>query len=108
MIRPWTPGKGIEPMAQRAAALHFGPFQAAVDDFLAAGGRTVTAIRSPQKYIDEFKAAFPTEDALELRYWDAPIQLVDTQAIVSVRGKTTVGHVFEWPEPDMEWSAQDA
>jgi hypothetical protein len=27
---------------------------------------------------------------------------------VSVRGKTSVGHVFEWPEPDLEWSAQDA
>jgi hypothetical protein len=87
--------------------LHFAPFQAAVDDFLAAGGRTVTAIRTPRRYLDEYKLAFP-ESAQEPRYFDAPIQLVDTQTIVSIRGKTRVGHVFEWPEPDMEWSAQDA
>jgi hypothetical protein len=94
-------------MVQTVTKLYFATFEAAVDYFLAAGGRTVTAIRTPQKYIDEFKAAFPAETALELRYRDAPIQLVD-QTIVSVRGKTSVGHVFEWPEPDMEWSAQDA
>jgi hypothetical protein len=88
--------------------LYFAPFQAAVDDFLAAGGRTVTAIRTPRKYLDEFKAAFPAQAAPEPQYFDAPVQLVDTQTIVSVRGKTRVGHVFEWPEPDMEWSAQDA
>ena len=88
--------------------LYFAPFQAAVDDFLAAGGRTVTAIRTPRKYLEEFKAAFPAQSAPEPRYFDAPVQLVDTQTIVSVRGKTRVGHVFEWPEPDMEWSAQDA
>jgi hypothetical protein len=108
MIRSWSPGKEFELMTQTVTKLYFAPFEAAVDYFLAAGGRTVTAIRTPQKYIDEFKAAFPAETALELRYWDAPIQLVDTQAIVSVRGNTSVGHVFEWPEPDMEWSAQDA
>jgi hypothetical protein len=108
MIRPWLPEKAFELMAQTESKLRFAPFQVAVDDFLAAGGRTITAIRSPQKYIDEFRTAFSTQSALELRYSDAPIQLVDTQAIVSVRGKTSVGHIFEWPEPDMEWSAQDA
>jgi hypothetical protein len=108
MIRSSSPGKELELTAQTVTKLHFAPFETAVDDFRAAGGRSVTAIRTPQKFIDEFKAAFPTETALELRYWDAPIQLVDTQSIVSVRGKTSVGHVFEWPEPDLEWSAQDA
>jgi hypothetical protein len=88
--------------------LYFPPFEAAVDFFLTSGGRTITEIRAPRKYIEEFKAAFPTETAHELRYLDARVVLVDTQSIVSVRGKTSVGHVFEWPEPDMEWSAQDA
>jgi hypothetical protein len=88
--------------------LYFPPFEAAVDFFLTSGGRIVTEIRAPRKYIEEFKAAFPTETAQELRYLDARVILVDTQSIVSVRGKTSVGHVFEWPEPDMEWSAQDA
>jgi hypothetical protein len=95
-------------MTQTAIKLYFAPFEDAVSYFLAAGGRTVTAIRTPRRYLEEFKAAFPSQTALDLRYQDAPVQLVDTQAIVSVRGKTSVGHVFEWPEPDMAWSAQDA
>jgi hypothetical protein len=95
-------------MAQTVTKLYFAPFQAAVDDFQAAGGRTITAIRTPRKCLEEFKAAFPAETAGELQYFDAPVHLVDTQTIVSVRGKTSVGHIFEWPEPDMEWSAQDA
>ena len=88
--------------------MHFAPFATAVEEFLAADGRRITAIRAPRRYLDQFKAAFPAETAGELRYQDAPVQLVDTQTIVSVRGTTSVGHVFEWPEPDMEWSAQDA
>lgn len=88
--------------------LYFAPFEAAVDYFLTSGGRMVTEIRAPTKYVEEFKAAFPMETAREMRYLDAPVVLVDTQSIVSVRGKTSVGHVFEWPEPDMEWLAQDA
>jgi hypothetical protein len=95
-------------MTQTTIRMDFAPFEEAVNYFHAAGGRTVTAIRAPRRYLDEFRAAFPSQTGLELRYQDAPVQLVDTQAIVSVRGKTSVGHVFEWPEPDMEWSAQDA
>jgi hypothetical protein len=95
-------------MPHPADQLYFEPFEAAVEEFRAAGGRAVTAVRTPRKYLDEFKAAFPTQTARELKYWDAPVQLVDTQTIVSIRGTTSVGHVFEWPEPDMEWSAQDA
>jgi hypothetical protein len=88
--------------------VYFAPFETAVESFRAAGGRTVTAIRAPRKYLDEFKAAFPAETARELRYFDAPVQLVDSQTIVTVRGESSVGHVFEWPELDMEWAAQDA
>jgi hypothetical protein len=99
---------GDEPMTRSTTKLYFAPFEEAVNEFLAAGGRTVTAIRTPRKYLDEFKVAFPAQTALELQYQDAPVQLVETQGIVSVRGKTSVGHVFEWPEPDMEWAAQDA
>jgi hypothetical protein len=88
--------------------LYFAPFQAAVESFRAAGGRTVTAIRAPRKYLDEFKAAFPLETARELQYLDVPVLLVDSQTIVTVRGESSVGHVFEWPELDMEWAAQDA
>jgi hypothetical protein len=80
----------------------FPPFEAVVDQFRVAGGMTITAIRSPRKLAEEFKAAFPTETTRDLRYLGAPVEVVDTQDFVSVRGTTVAGHEFEYPEPERE------
>lgn len=80
--------------------LYFQPYEAAVDWFYKAGGSKISAIRSPRKFLNEFRAAFPVESGRELRYADAPIELVYTQDFVSVRGTSTAGHAFEYPEPE--------
>jgi hypothetical protein len=78
----------------------FGPYEAAVDRFQRdAGGVTVTAIRSPRKTLDEFRAAFPRETARKLRYAGAPVELAE-QDHVSVRGTAIGGQEFEWPDPE--------
>jgi hypothetical protein len=78
----------------------FPPYESVVDQFHAAGGITITAIRSPRTLAADFKAHFPTETAHELRYLGAPVEVVDTQDFVSVRGTTVGGHQFEYPEPE--------
>ena len=78
----------------------FPEYEAVVDRFHRdAGGVIVTAIRSPRKILDEFRAAFPDETARDLRYLGAPIELADAQDFVSVRGTNVAGQVFEYPEP---------
>lgn len=78
----------------------FPEYEAVVDRFHRdAGGVTVTAIRSPRKMLDEFRAAFPDETARELRYLGAPVELAAAQDFVSVRGTNIAGQVFEYPEP---------
>jgi hypothetical protein len=84
----------------REPVLYFPPYEAVVDQFHAADGVKVTAIRSPRKLLDAFKAAFPAETARELRYLGAPVELVETQDFVSVRGTNIGGHEFEYPEPE--------
>ncbi len=79
---------------------HFPPYEAVVDQFHAAGGVTVKAIRSPRRLVEKFKAAFPTETAREVLYLGAPVEIVDTQAFVSVRGTNVAGQEFEYPEPE--------
>jgi len=77
-------------------SLYFPQYEAAVDKFHRdAGGVTVTAIRSPRKLLDEFRAAFPNES----RYADADVQLAE-QDFVSVRGTSIAGQEFEWPHPE--------
>lgn len=85
----------------KSAQPYFPPFEAAVDLFQRTAGLSakVTAIRSPRKWFDEFRAAFPEETARDVRYHGAAVQLVETQDFVSVRGTTIEGHEFEWPEP---------
>lgn len=82
--------------------LLFPPYEAAVDSFYSVGGVSskVTAIRSPRTLLDAFKDAFPDETTRELRYLGAAVELADTQDFVSVRGITSAGHDFEWPEPE--------
>ena len=78
---------------------HFQPYKAAVDRFHRdAGGVTVTAIISPRKILDDFRAAFPREAARELRYAGAPVELAE-QDHVSVRGTNIGGQAFELQEP---------
>jgi hypothetical protein len=77
----------------------FGPFEAAVDNFLRAGGHKPTAIRSPREVMKAFKASFPGETGRDIKYFDAPVEVADGQDFVSVRGTTLAGQQFEWPEP---------
>jgi hypothetical protein len=74
----------------------FAPYEAAVDAFqrTVGIGAKITAIRSPRKLLDEFRAAFPHED----RYAGAPVQLAE-QDHVSVCGTSVAGHAVECPEP---------
>ena len=88
--------------------LRFSPYDEAIHDFHQAGGKRVLAIRTPRRQLDEFRQAFPAQADGELAYQESPVQLVESQDVVSVRGTTSVGHMFEWPEPDMAWAAQDA
>lgn len=80
--------------------LIFPPFENVVHLFYKAGGVTLTAVRSPRRSLDDFRAAFPIETARELKYLAAPVELVETQNYVSVRGTDIAGHEFEWPEPE--------
>jgi hypothetical protein len=86
----------------------FAPFDTALEDFHRAGGKRIVAIRAPRQVVEQFKTAFPVAPERELRYQEAPVHLVESQDVVSIRGTTSVGHAFEWPEPDMAWAAQDA
>jgi hypothetical protein len=78
-------------------SLLFAPYEAAVDLFQhnVGIGAKITAIRSPRKILDAFRAAFPHET----EYAGAPVELAK-QDFVSVRGTAIAGHNFEWPEPD--------
>ncbi len=75
----------------------FGPYEAAVDLFQRTFGigAKITAIRSPRKVLDDFRADFPGETA----YAGAPVELAE-QGHVSVRGTTVAGHAVECPEPE--------
>ncbi len=77
----------------------FPPYETVVDLFYRAGGVTLISIRSPRRLLDEFKASFPIDTAQEVRYLGAPVELADVQDMVSVRGISTAGHEFEYPEP---------
>ena len=67
----------------------FPEYEAVVDRFHRdAGGVIVTAIRSPRKILDEFRAAFPDETARDLRYLGAPIELADGQDFVQCAAPT--------------------
>lgn len=78
-----------------SAAPLFAPYENAVNDFLRAGGHTVTVIRSPRTVFEQYRTQFG-----DLPYADGAIVEEAAQNYVSVRGTTIVGHDFEWPEQD--------
>jgi hypothetical protein len=81
--------------------LYFAPYEAAIDLFqrTVGIGAKATAIRSPCKTLNEFRAAFPLEAAHELRYLGAVVELAE-QDSVSVRGTNLGGQDVEYPEPE--------
>jgi hypothetical protein len=84
------------------ALLDFPPYTAAVEWFeeVAGVGSKITAIRSPRKFLNAFRAAFPDQTARDMRYNGVPIDLIDTQDNITVRGTTIGGHDYEWPDPE--------
>jgi hypothetical protein len=79
-----------------AGQSYFEEYEAAVDRFQRdAGGVTVTAIRSPRKLLDKFRAAFPHET----HYAGGVVELAE-QDHVSVLGINLARQSFEWPEPE--------
>ena len=77
----------------------FALYDAAVEHFYAAGGATISAIRSPHALFDQFRASLPIEFVQNQQYLGMRIEAVDTQSYVSVRGTSHSGNDFEWPEP---------
>jgi hypothetical protein len=75
----------------------FPPYEAAVDLFrhTVGIGPKITAIRSPRKLLDKFRAEFPHESS----YAGAPVELAE-QDHLSVRGTTITGRAVECPEPE--------
>lgn len=74
----------------------FAPFEIAVQNFHAAGGATVFAIRVPSSVMEEFLRMDPV-GASAGRYMDVPVQLTSAQQFVSIRGKSITGKELEVP-----------
>ena len=97
-LRPDTP-RQVD-VDELSVLLDFPPYDDAALEFekIAGVGFKIAAIRSPRNFLDAFRAAFPDETARDLRYNGIPIELVETQDYVPVRGTTIAGHEFEWPD----------